>query len=88
MFTTTHFLSLQKDPVPPELVLMLQQSQDFLLQKLFPVAAMNQQTKENDIKAQTKPVVVTVVSKFKVCFTYWLLTQRQFLDIFLSNIEG
>ncbi|KAJ6657880.1 hypothetical protein lerEdw1_001800 [Lerista edwardsae] len=59
------FSLLNEDPVPPELVLMLQQSQDALLQKLFPVAAMNQQTKKSDIKAQTKPVVVTVVSKFK-----------------------
>ncbi|XP_066491809.1 unconventional myosin-XIX isoform X2 [Tiliqua scincoides] len=54
-----------KDPVPPELVMMLQQSQDSMLQKLFPVSAVSQQTKKNDIKAQTKPVVVTVVSKFK-----------------------
>lgn len=54
-----------KDPVPPELVLMLQQSRDSLLQKLFPVAVVSQQTKHNDVKVQTKPVVVTVVSKFK-----------------------
>lgn len=46
---------------------MLQQSRDSLLQKLFPVAVVSQQTKHNDVKVQTKPVVVTVVSKFKVC---------------------
>ncbi|XP_061460793.1 unconventional myosin-XIX isoform X2 [Rhineura floridana] len=52
-----------KDPVPPELVLLLQLSQDSLLQKLFPVESTSQKT--NDVKPQTKPVVVTVVSKFK-----------------------
>ncbi|XP_053131313.1 LOW QUALITY PROTEIN: unconventional myosin-XIX-like [Hemicordylus capensis] len=53
-----------KDPVPPELVLLLQRSQDALLQKLFPTAA-SQKTAENSCKTQTKPGRVTVVSKFK-----------------------
>ncbi|XP_063002488.1 unconventional myosin-XIX [Elgaria multicarinata webbii] len=50
-----------KDPVPPELVLLLQQSKDPLLQKLF----TSQKTDGDDIKSQAKPTVVTVVSKFK-----------------------
>ncbi|KAM6465026.1 unconventional myosin-XIX isoform 2-T2 [Liasis olivaceus] len=54
-----------KDPVPPELVLLLQQSQDALLQKLFPAEATNPKPDENDTKAQAKPALVTVVSKFK-----------------------
>nr|XP_056721013.1 unconventional myosin-XIX [Euleptes europaea] len=54
-----------KDPVPPELVLLLQQSQDTLLQKLFPVSATSQKPNQNDVKTQTKPAIVTVVSKFK-----------------------
>ncbi|XP_042298183.1 unconventional myosin-XIX isoform X2 [Sceloporus undulatus] len=51
-----------KDPVPPELVLLLQRSQDSLLRKLFPMEASRN---GDDVKSQTKPVVVTVVSKFK-----------------------
>ncbi|XP_028564398.2 unconventional myosin-XIX isoform X1 [Podarcis muralis] len=54
-----------KDPVPPELVLLLQLSQDSLLQKLFPVETTSQKTSTNEIRTQMKPVVVTVVSKFK-----------------------
>uniref|UniRef100_UPI00398E3BF7 unconventional myosin-XIX isoform X2 n=1 Tax=Pristiophorus japonicus TaxID=55135 RepID=UPI00398E3BF7 len=48
-----------KDPVPPELVQLLQKSQDALLKKLFPV----EEREHNDTKAQNK--AVTVVSKFK-----------------------
>ncbi|XP_070801271.1 unconventional myosin-XIX [Pituophis catenifer annectens] len=54
-----------KDPVPPELVLLLQQSQDALLQKLFPVEETNTKPDEIDTKTQAKPALVTVVSKFK-----------------------
>nr|XP_025963174.1 unconventional myosin-XIX [Dromaius novaehollandiae] len=50
-----------KDPIPPELVHVLQNSQDPLLQKLFPVTERNQ----NNIKTQNRAAVVTVVSKFK-----------------------
>ncbi|KAJ7308872.1 hypothetical protein JRQ81_008146 [Phrynocephalus forsythii] len=51
-----------KDPVPPELILLLRRSQDPLLQKLFP---LSQKASNSDVKAQTKPGVITVVSKFK-----------------------
>ncbi|NXS07834.1 MYO19 protein, partial [Neodrepanis coruscans] len=50
-----------KDAVPPELLHVLQNSKDPLLQKLFPVTEKNQ----NNIKAQNRAPVVTVVSKFK-----------------------
>ncbi|NXJ05929.1 MYO19 protein, partial [Odontophorus gujanensis] len=50
-----------KDPIPPELVHVLQNSKDALLQKLFPLAENNQ----NNTKTQNKATVVTVVSKFK-----------------------
>ncbi|XP_064323811.1 unconventional myosin-XIX isoform X1 [Phalacrocorax carbo] len=50
-----------KDPIPPELVHVLQNSKDPLLQKLFPVTEENQ----NNIKTQNRAAVVTVVSKFK-----------------------
>uniref|UniRef100_A0A8C0G2G2 Unconventional myosin-XIX n=1 Tax=Bubo bubo TaxID=30461 RepID=A0A8C0G2G2_BUBBB len=50
-----------KDPIPPELVHVLQNSKDPLLQKLFPVTERNQ----NSIKTQNRAAVVTVVSKFK-----------------------
>ncbi|XP_070591395.1 unconventional myosin-XIX [Erythrolamprus reginae] len=54
-----------KDPVPPELITLLQQSQDALLQKLFPLEETNTRPDENDTKTQAKPALVTVVSKFK-----------------------
>ncbi|NXK50710.1 MYO19 protein, partial [Chauna torquata] len=50
-----------KDPIPPELIHVLQNSKDALLQKLFPVTEGNQ----NNIKTQNRAPVVTVVSKFK-----------------------
>ncbi|KFP96224.1 Unconventional myosin-XIX, partial [Leptosomus discolor] len=50
-----------KDPIPPELVHVLQNSKDPLLQKLFPVPERNQ----NNIKTPNRAAVVTVVSKFK-----------------------
>ena len=50
-----------KDPIPPELVHVLQNSKDALLQKLFPIAETNQ----NNTKTQNRAAVVTVVSKFK-----------------------
>ncbi|NXG43469.1 MYO19 protein, partial [Psilopogon haemacephalus] len=50
-----------KDPIPPELVHVLQNSKDPLLQKLFPVTERNQ----NNLKPQNRAAVVTVVSKFK-----------------------
>uniref|UniRef100_A0A6J0T1N4 Unconventional myosin-XIX isoform X1 n=1 Tax=Pogona vitticeps TaxID=103695 RepID=A0A6J0T1N4_9SAUR len=51
-----------KDPVPPELIQLLQRSQDPLLQKLFPPS---QKANNSNVKTQTKPAVATVVSKFK-----------------------
>ncbi|XP_067864269.1 unconventional myosin-XIX isoform X2 [Heptranchias perlo] len=48
-----------KDPVPSELVQLLQESHDALLKELFPV----EEKEHNDTKAQNK--AVTVVSKFK-----------------------
>uniref|UniRef100_A0A669PJ51 Unconventional myosin-XIX n=1 Tax=Phasianus colchicus TaxID=9054 RepID=A0A669PJ51_PHACC len=50
-----------KDPIPPELVHVLQNSKDDLLQKLFPIAENHQ----NNTKTQNRAAVVTVVSKFK-----------------------
>ncbi|NXI57851.1 MYO19 protein, partial [Chloroceryle aenea] len=50
-----------KDPIPPELVHVLQNSKDPLLQKLFPLTERNQ----NNLKTQNRAAVVTVVSKFK-----------------------
>lgn len=53
------FLLLQ-DPVPPELMQLLQTSRDVLLMELFPI----EEKAHNDTKVQNK--AVTVVSKFKV----------------------
>ncbi|XP_032902060.1 unconventional myosin-XIX isoform X1 [Amblyraja radiata] len=48
-----------KDPVPPELMQLLQTSRDVLLMELFPI----EEKAHNDTKVQNK--AVTVVSKFK-----------------------
>uniref|UniRef100_A0A8D0G4I0 Myosin motor domain-containing protein n=1 Tax=Sphenodon punctatus TaxID=8508 RepID=A0A8D0G4I0_SPHPU len=45
-----------KDPVPPELVQLLQKSRDCLLQKLFP----RREESQNDIKTQSRTVVTVV----------------------------
>ncbi|GCB73923.1 hypothetical protein scyTo_0003005 [Scyliorhinus torazame] len=69
-FTVTHYagkvnyqiegmMEKNKDPVPPELVQLLQNSLDTFLKKLFPFEMKEQ----NDNKAQHK--AVTVVSRFK-----------------------
>ncbi|XP_019366654.1 PREDICTED: unconventional myosin-XIX [Gavialis gangeticus] len=50
-----------KDPIPPELVQLLQTSEDLLLQTLFPMTEESQ----NDVKTQNRAAIVTVVSKFK-----------------------
>ncbi|NXI39223.1 MYO19 protein, partial [Galbula dea] len=60
-YQLTAMVEKNKDPIPPELVHVLQNSKDPLLQKLFPVPERNQ----NNIKAQNRAAVVTVVSKFK-----------------------
>ncbi|XP_072909641.1 unconventional myosin-XIX isoform X1 [Hemitrygon akajei] len=52
-------LEKNKDPVPPELVQLLQTSQDALLMELFPI----EEKEHNDTKVQNK--AFTVVSKFK-----------------------
>ncbi|XP_040280060.1 unconventional myosin-XIX isoform X2 [Bufo bufo] len=50
-----------KDPVPPELILLLQETKDCLLQKLFPQELNN----HVDVGAHSRLPAVTVVSKFK-----------------------
>ncbi|XP_043910504.1 unconventional myosin-XIX [Protopterus annectens] len=51
-----------KDPVPPELIGVLQKSQDSLIQQLFPFV----QEDLSNGRAHNRNTVVTVVSKFKV----------------------
>ncbi|KAM9320172.1 unconventional myosin-XIX [Gastrophryne carolinensis] len=50
-----------KDPVPPELIQLLQESTDVLLQKLFPT----ENNKPADLSSYTRTTPTTVVSKFK-----------------------
>ncbi|KAM3934833.1 unconventional myosin-XIX [Leptodactylus fuscus] len=50
-----------KDPVPPELIQLLQETNDSLLQKLFPQEINNLV----DVGAHSRVTLVTVVSKFK-----------------------
>ncbi|XP_030041845.1 unconventional myosin-XIX [Microcaecilia unicolor] len=49
-----------KDPIPAELIQLLQDSKDCLLQQLFPV-----EKEQPDNKSSNRASVVTVVSKFK-----------------------
>ncbi|CAI9613520.1 unnamed protein product, partial [Staurois parvus] len=50
-----------KDPVPPELIQLLQESTDSLLQKLFPLEC----NKPPDVPTYSRTSPTTVVSKFK-----------------------
>ncbi|PIO27609.1 hypothetical protein AB205_0058910 [Aquarana catesbeiana] len=50
-----------KDPVPPELIQLLQESKDSLLQKLFPL----ENNKTPDVATYSRTSPTTVVSKFK-----------------------
>nr|XP_033778072.1 unconventional myosin-XIX isoform X2 [Geotrypetes seraphini] len=49
-----------KDPIPTELIQLLQDSKDYLLQQLFPV-----EKEQPNNKTPNRAAVVTVVSKFK-----------------------
>ncbi|KAM4047997.1 unconventional myosin-XIX isoform 2-T2 [Anomaloglossus baeobatrachus] len=50
-----------KDPVPPELIQLLQETKDSLLQKVFPLVGTN----HVNVGAHNRISAVTVVSKFK-----------------------
>lgn len=63
-YHTAGLVEKNKDPVPPELTRLLQQSQDPLLMVLFPT---NPEEKTQEEPAgQSRAPVLTVVSKFKV----------------------
>ncbi|XP_075051697.1 unconventional myosin-XIX isoform X2 [Mixophyes fleayi] len=56
-----HMAEKNKDPVPPELLQLLQESKDSLLQKLFPA----ENNKNVDMGIPNRTSVGTLVSKFK-----------------------
>ncbi|KAM4702387.1 unconventional myosin-XIX isoform 2-T2 [Discoglossus pictus] len=60
-YQTEDMAEKNKDPVPPELLQLLQESNDCLLQKLFP----GETNKLVNVNAPNRAAVVTVVSKFK-----------------------
>lgn len=62
-YHTAGLVEKNKDPVPPELTGLLQQSQDPLLRMLFP-ASPEEKTQE-ELCGQSRAPALTVVSKFK-----------------------
>ncbi|XP_069338420.1 unconventional myosin-XIX isoform X2 [Eulemur rufifrons] len=62
-YHTAGLVEKNKDPVPPELTLLLQQSQDPLLMVLFPINPKEKTQEEPS--GQSRAPVLTVVSKFK-----------------------
>ncbi|XP_070628708.1 unconventional myosin-XIX isoform X2 [Bos indicus] len=62
-YRTVGLVEKNKDPVPPELTRLLQQSQDPLLKVLFP--ADPEDKSQEEPSGQNRAPVLTVVSKFK-----------------------
>ncbi|XP_006833692.1 PREDICTED: unconventional myosin-XIX [Chrysochloris asiatica] len=62
-YHTAGLVEKNKDPVPPELTTLLQQSQDPLLKVLFPVTP--QEKSQEEPSSQSRAPMLTVVSKFK-----------------------
>uniref|UniRef100_G3T3X5 Unconventional myosin-XIX n=1 Tax=Loxodonta africana TaxID=9785 RepID=G3T3X5_LOXAF len=62
-YHTAGLVEKNKDPVPPELTRLLQQSQDPLLKVLFPTNPKENSQEESS--GQSRAPVLTVVSKFK-----------------------
>ncbi|ELK01757.1 Myosin-XIX [Pteropus alecto] len=60
-YYTAGLVEKNKDPIPPELTRLLQQSQDPLLKVLFPTEEKSQE----EPSSQSRTPVLTVVSKFK-----------------------
>ncbi|KAB1265778.1 Unconventional myosin-XIX [Camelus dromedarius] len=63
-YHTAGLVEKNKDPIPPELTRLLQQSQDPLLKVLFP--ADPEEKSQEEPSGQSRAPVLTVVSKFKV----------------------
>uniref|UniRef100_A0ABI8A2Y4 Myosin motor domain-containing protein n=1 Tax=Felis catus TaxID=9685 RepID=A0ABI8A2Y4_FELCA len=63
-YHTAGLVEKNKDPVPPELTRLLQQSQDSLLKVLFPMDP--EEKSQEEPSGQSRAPVLTVVSKFKV----------------------
>ncbi|XP_055256281.1 unconventional myosin-XIX isoform X2 [Moschus berezovskii] len=62
-YRTAGLVEKNKDPIPPELTRLLQQSQDRLLKALFP--ADPEDKSQEEPSGQNRAPVLTVVSKFK-----------------------
>ncbi|XP_074198742.1 unconventional myosin-XIX isoform X7 [Camelus bactrianus] len=62
-YHTVGLVEKNKDPIPPELTRLLQQSQDTLLKVLFP--ADPEEKSQEEPSGQSRAPVLTVVSKFK-----------------------
>ncbi|XP_042111288.1 unconventional myosin-XIX isoform X3 [Ovis aries] len=73
-YRTAGLVEKNKDPVPPELTRLLQQSQDPLLKVLFP--ADPEEKSQEEPSGQNRAPVLTVVSKFKASLEQLLQVLR------------
>ncbi|XP_037664709.1 unconventional myosin-XIX isoform X2 [Choloepus didactylus] len=89
-YHTAGLVEKNKDPIPPELTKLLQQSQDPLLKVLFP--ANPREKSQEGSAGQTRTSVLTVVSKFKASLEQLLQvlhsTTPHYIRCIKPNSEG
>ncbi|XP_010625074.1 unconventional myosin-XIX isoform X1 [Fukomys damarensis] len=89
-YLTAGLVEKNKDPVPPELTELLQQSQDPLLTVLFP--AQPKEKTQEEPSGQSRAPALTVVSKFKASLEQLLLvlhsTTPHYIRCIKPNSQG
>ncbi|XP_025707056.1 unconventional myosin-XIX isoform X1 [Callorhinus ursinus] len=84
-YHTAGLVEKNKDPVPPELTRLLQQSQDPLLKVLFP--ADPKEKAQEEPSGQSRAPVLTVVSKFKASLEQLLQVLRSTTPHYIRCIK-
>ncbi|XP_077021158.1 unconventional myosin-XIX isoform X2 [Tamandua tetradactyla] len=89
-YNTAGLVEKNKDPIPPELTTLLQQSQDPLLKVLFPINP--EEKSQEGPSGQSRTSVLTVVSKFKASLEQLLQvlhsTTPHYIRCIKPNNEG
>ncbi|XP_004870451.1 unconventional myosin-XIX [Heterocephalus glaber] len=89
-YLTAGLVEKNKDPVPPELIELLQQSQDPLLTVLFP--PQPKEKTQEEPSGQSRAPALTVVSKFKASLEQLLLvlhsTTPHYIRCIKPNSQG